>query len=205
MARHGPDASHRMHRLIVCKHILISIISLVGTLLIAAAVPAWNTNFIHTSSIIKGDWPDAFLCVILCVAFLLHTLRIAGLFYKASVADTLGLVIVLEILLLVSLIPAVIFASWGGIFNFWNIRARTTSNGELLCSSMINVMAQECNPAIRVIGALELGGVVCGILVWAIGTISMLLERCYSIRARSIEDVEKGPSGSYRGKEEKHD
>jgi hypothetical protein len=72
---------------------------------------------------------------------------------------------VIDFLIWAALIPGIIFAIWGGVFNLWQ-RPSIESNGMVICDVGMNALSRECFPELYHIGELELAGIVFAIPVW---------------------------------------
>lgn len=72
---------------------------------------------------------------------------------------------VMDFLVWAGLIPGILFATWGGVFNLWR-RPSIESNGMVICDTVVNAYSRECFPELYRIGELELTGIVFAIPVW---------------------------------------
>jgi hypothetical protein len=72
---------------------------------------------------------------------------------------------VIDFLVWAALIPGILFAAWGGVFNLWQ-KPSIQSNGTVVCGTGMNAYSRECFPELYHIGELELAGIVFALLVW---------------------------------------
>jgi hypothetical protein len=169
-------AQHRFRRRVVTVlHIIGLVASLIAICLFSAAIPTWNRNFFHTKGPNSGDWTDGMPLGPLLFAFLYHaTVLVQGQVRKTrNATSTLSsslsrpsLIIHLAVpcLLLLSLLPALLLATYGSLFRFWRPAVRSQS-GLLICNTL-NIFARECEPTLYDIGSLQIAGITFGTLVW---------------------------------------
>lgn len=72
---------------------------------------------------------------------------------------------IVDFLVWTVLIPGVVFAAWGGVFNLWTSPS-VSAGGMVICDVGRNALSRECFPALYQIGELELAGVVFATPVW---------------------------------------
>lgn len=65
---------------------------------------------------------------------------------------------VVDFLVWAALVPALVFATWGGVFNVWQ-RAVGDSSGIVMCNLGLNIFSKECWPELYSIGMAELAGI----------------------------------------------
>ncbi|KAL2421541.1 hypothetical protein ABEF95_004102 [Exophiala dermatitidis] len=209
---------HRVRRRMICiLHIGGLLTSLVASSLFAAAIPKWNANFFHNTGPNTGDWTDGMPLAPLALAFLYHAAtlvhsRIAKLRSSSRRTNdnprqqrpspslsrrSIILHITLPTLVLASLLPSLLLAGYGSLFRVWRPAVRTQS-GILVCN-MLNVFAPECEPVLYSIGNLQIGGIVMGVLVWAVH-FALLLDAARNMRRfRLVRQLQREKLAHYGG------
>ncbi|KAL1970189.1 hypothetical protein VTN77DRAFT_6594 [Rasamsonia byssochlamydoides] len=166
-------------------------LALVASASFAAAIMPWNQNFVHTNGPIKGDWQDSIPVVPLGLAFVYNLFATIYVLWNAQPVHSIFEGIV-DFLIWAALIPGVVFAAWGGVFNLWT-SATVEANGMVYCDMDMNALSRWCFPALYQIGELELAGVVFAIPVWLMHTFLFIhgcIEGCMRRRQRiQVQDI----------------
>ncbi|EXJ54132.1 hypothetical protein A1O7_09469 [Cladophialophora yegresii CBS 114405] len=209
-----PTAHERLRRrFITILHGASWLASLIAISLFAAAIPAWNKNFFHSTGPNRGDWTDGMSLGPLTFAMLYHAVvLIRGRMRKAQRSDvstsycpslsqpSLIIHITVPCLVLLSLLPALFLAAYGSLFRFWQ-PAKRTQSGILVCN-MLNIFARECEPTLYDIGSLQIAGITFGILVWIFHFALLLVGLRQLRRARLAKQLQREKMAQYaRGEE----
>ncbi|OKL55711.1 hypothetical protein UA08_09073 [Talaromyces atroroseus] len=102
---------------------------------------------------------------------------------------------IVDFLIWASLMPGLLFATWGGVFNVW--QRAVAGSGMIMCDSSPDFFSKVCSPELYRIGALELAGIVFAVPVLMLHVFLFthgVIERCgrfrLSKRAQMIKDLE---------------
>ena len=76
----------------------------------------------------------------------------------------------IDFLVWAALVPALVFATWGGVFNVWETATTTmdpnSSGMVVMCDMSTNFWSRECFPDLYPMGLIEIAGIGFGIPVW---------------------------------------
>ena len=195
-------------RLKLGLHAATILLAFLGTVLFAAAIPKWDSNFFHNKGPMRGDWTDGMSLGPLVFTILFSILSIIHFFSRQKPMPP-KVSVVLFTLVLVTLAPSLFIAGHGSLFRHWRNSAVRNQSGTLNCN-MLNIFSRECEPILYAVGELQIGGIVFGSLVW-ISVFLLLLVAIYETRAEktnkarlprrltlTISNMEKGYSRTAR-------
>ncbi|KAL2002630.1 hypothetical protein VTN02DRAFT_6338 [Thermoascus thermophilus] len=181
-------------------------LALVGFALFAAAIQPWEENFVHTKGPARGDWQDGVPIAPLALSFTSNILHTIHVLWRAKPVPALASGIV-DLLVWALLIPGIVFAAWGGAFRLWRRPVVEQPGGAVLCDVAQNVFSRACYPELYRIGGLELGGIVCGVLVWTVTTFLFVhgcIEASNGAAANDrtgFDDLERGRARAWNGRQ----
>lgn len=76
---------------------------------------------------------------------------------KTSKAIPFVIEAVIDFFVWATLVPGLVFATWGGVFNVW--QKATVVSGMIMCTPTNNYFSKECFPELYPVGMLELAGI----------------------------------------------
>ncbi|KAL3709830.1 hypothetical protein TMatcc_003621 [Talaromyces marneffei ATCC 18224] len=163
---------------------ITAVLALISLSFFAVAIPLWNRNLEHINGPNKGDWQDGVPIAPLAVAFLYNTFTSI---YAVRTAKRVPYVLelIMDFVIWAALVPALVFAIWGGVFNVWQTATTTmdpnSSMMMVMCDVSTNFWSRECFPDLYPMGLLEIGAIAFGVPVWIFHTflfVHGIIERC---------------------------
>ncbi|EEA28076.1 conserved hypothetical protein [Talaromyces marneffei ATCC 18224] len=148
---------------------ITAVLALISLSFFAVAIPLWNRNLEHINGPNKGDWQDGVPIAPLAVAFLYNTFTSI---YAVRTAKRVPYVLelIMDFVIWAALVPALVFAIWGGVFNVWQTATTTmdpnSSMMMVMCDVSTNFWSRECFPDLYPMGLLEIGAIAFGVPVW---------------------------------------
>lgn len=78
--------------------------------------------------------------------------------------------LIVDFLIWTTLVPALVFATWGGVFNVWETATTTmdpnSSGMVVMCDESNNFWSRECFPVLYPMGLIEIAAIGFAVPVW---------------------------------------
>jgi len=128
-----------------------------AVVLFATAISLTNQNFVNVSG--NGDWSDGLALAPAVLAFLYNSLTLVLIPLRKGALLHPLLHVLGDFVVWALCVPAIIFASTGGLFWYWT-QPVANADGIVDCGFFFNAWAEVCTPVAYTIGRIEIAGLI---------------------------------------------